>query len=67
MTHIKIIHEPNALEPFLVLEKPAGIPSAPLFACHEVKFALRAFILFYTKIVFSKFNNITAVQECRAR
>lgn len=32
MTRIKIIHEPNPLEPFLVLEKPAGVPSAPLFA-----------------------------------
>ncbi len=27
---IKIIHEPSAAEPFVVLEKPAGLPSAPL-------------------------------------
>lgn len=31
MTHIKIIHEPNPCEPFVVLEKPSGMPSAPLF------------------------------------
>lgn len=33
MSRIKIIHEPNhPLEPFLILEKPAGIPSAPISA-----------------------------------
>lgn len=29
---IKIIHEPNSSEPFLILEKPSGVPSAPLFS-----------------------------------
>ncbi len=31
MPDIKIIHEPSPLEPFVVLEKPSGMPSAPLF------------------------------------
>ncbi len=31
MARVKILHEPNQFEPFLVLEKPSGIPSAPLF------------------------------------
>lgn len=31
MPSIHILHEPNPSEPFVVLEKPAGMPSAPLF------------------------------------
>ena len=27
---IKIIHEPDSLKPFLIIDKPAGLPSAPL-------------------------------------
>ena len=30
MEHIRILHEPSAAEPFLVLDKPAGLPTAPL-------------------------------------
>lgn len=32
MQQIKIIHEPTAEEPFVVIDKPAGLPSAPLSA-----------------------------------
>lgn len=32
MRQIKIVHEPTAAEPFVVIDKPAGLPSAPLSA-----------------------------------
>ena len=31
MARIEILHEPTAAEPFLVLDKPAGLATAPLF------------------------------------
>ena len=32
---IKVIHEPSAAEPFVVLSKPAGLASAPLKSLDE--------------------------------
>lgn len=46
MSKIKIIHEPNSAEPFLVLEKPAAIPSAPLSQTDENSALFQAVKLF---------------------
>ena len=44
-TKIKIINSPDSLHPFAVLDKPAGIPSAPLHDSDEsaLAFAIENF------------------------
>ncbi len=46
MENIKIIHEPNSLEPFVILEKLSGMPSAPLFEGDERNALFEAETLF---------------------
>lgn len=60
MARIKIIHEPNPHEPFLIFEKPAGIPSAPLSAGDTQN------ALFEAETLFPQIHSVRGKKEIEA-
>jgi len=57
MEKIKIIHEPSAEKPFLVIYKPKGLPSAPLSE-NDFENALSQAIKLYPQL-----NNVTGKKQ----